>query len=283
MRYIALNGLGIFNLDITKVYDYRFILRETMGGILSYVDAWTVKIVNPFCVVYALYKKNRILSIIFIILQVLLFGFSSHKSVLFSALVLVVFFYVMQILLKNKCSLIFIFIISLSFTLLLYFNGNGVTTRALFNRLFFTPARINFYYYDYFSVNKFDWFKQSFLRHFVNSEYVIPLSHLIGLEYMGNIETNANTGFLGAGYAQGGFWVLVIYSVIIGLLISLIASLAKKVPPGLTVGITILPMSSLFTSGDLPGSLVTGGLMIALLLLYIFSRDPTIAMADNNK
>lgn len=279
-RYIMLNGLGIFNLDITKVYDYRLLLRETMVGAFAYLDAWTIKIINPFCIVYSLYRRKKFLLIFFVTLQVMLFGFSSHKSVLFSAFVLVVFYYMTPLLIKKKSSVVWCFIFANLFPLCLYFKDITGIWCGLFKRLFFTPATLNFYYYDYFSVNGFDWFRQSFLRHFVSSNYDLLLPRIIGLEYFGNMETNANTGFLGAGYAQGGFLVMIVYSVIIGMLINVIAAFCKKLPPGLAVGITILPMSSLFTSGDLPSSLVTGGLLIALFLLYIMSRDPTISTID---
>lgn len=279
-RYIMLNGLGIFNLDFTKIYDYRFLLRETMTGILVYLDVWTIKIINPFCIVYSLHKKKKFLTIFFVILQILLFGFSSHKSVLFSAFVLVVFYYIMPVLSSKKWSVVWLFICSCFFPVLFYFKNITGMWCAIFNRVFFTPATLNFYYYDYFSVNGFDWFRQSFFRHFVSSKFDLSLSRLIGFEYLGNMEINANTGFLGSGYAQGGFIVLIVYSVIIGMLINIIASLSKKVSPRLAVGITIIRMSSLFTSGDLPSSLVTGGLLIALFLLYIMSRDPTISTID---
>jgi len=280
-RYIMLNGLGVFNLDITKVYDYRLLLRETMVGGFAYLDAWTVKVINPFCVVYSLYRRKKFLLIFFVTLQVVLFGFSSHKSVLFSAFVLVVFYYITPLLTKKKCAVVWCFILANLFPLCLYFKDITGIWCGLFKRLFITPATLNFHYYDYCTVNGFLWFRGSFLRHFIPPKYNINFANIIGLEYSGNIENHANTGFLGAGYAQGGFLVLIIYSVIIGVLISFIASLSKKIPSGLAVGITILPMSSLFTSGDLPSSLLTGGLLIALLLLYILSRDPTISSLDN--
>lgn len=275
-RYVVLNGLGIFNLDISRVYDYRLLLRESMTGILAYLDSWVVKIINPFCIVYSLHLKKKKAIVFYVILQVLLFGFSSHKSVLFSVFVLVGFYYITPFLQRYKWTAIWVFILACISSLPLYFKEISGMWCSIFRRVFFTPATLNFYYYEYFSMNSFDWFRQSFLRHFISSNYDLLLPRIIGFEYYGNMETNANTGFLGVGYAQGGFVILIIYSVIIGLLINIIASLTKKVPPGLAIGITILPMSSVYRSSDLPGTLVTGGLVIALLLLYTVSRDPTI-------
>lgn len=280
-RYMILNGLKMFNLDISKVYDYRLQLRETMVGYLAYLDSWTLKIINPFCIVYSFYSSKYFLASFYVMLQVLLFGFSSHKSVLFSAVVLVMFYYMTPIIFK-KDTVTWCFIYLYIIALFLYFSHITGLWCLFFQRTFFAPAKLNFYYYDYFSANGFDWFKQSFLRHFINSKYEVRIDHLIGFEYFNNIEQAANTGFLGSGYAQGGFVVMLFYSIIIGTLISLIVALSKKTHKGLAVGLTILPMTSLFTSGDLPTALLSGGLLIALFLLFSLVNDPTISPKNHS-
>ena len=277
-RFVALNGLGIFNLDIMKVYNYRLALRETMGGILAYLDSWVMKIINPFCIVYSLSKRKNLAAFIFFILQVILFGFSSQKSVLFQGIFIVLVYFSFPLFIK-KTTIIKYFVLGLILLLFISItkqeNYLVVITRALYNRVFFTPSQINFWYYDFFSSNGFDWFRQSFLRHFMVSKYDALLPRLIGLEYYNNIETNANTGFLASGYAQGGFLVMFIYSIIVGIIIAYIVSLSKRMPERVVISISIIPLIFLFTSGDLPSSIVTGGIGIMILLFLVtmkFSR-----------
>lgn len=277
VRYIQLNGLAIFNLDIMKVYNFRFQLRETMGGVLAYLDSWVMRIFNPFCIVYSLYLGRKFLVVLFVIFQVLLFGFSSHKSVLFTGFVIILTYFLVPYFLKSSTNLTKCFIGGAMLPAIVSASGieNNITIilYSLYRRVFCVPAQINFRYYDFFSEHGFDWFHQSFLRHFLTSKFDMRLPYMIGLEYYGNPETSANTGFLASGYAQGGFTVMLIYSVIVGLMIAFIASLSRNMSERLALSFSILPLFFLFTSGDLPSSFVTGGIGWMIILMYILQKE----------
>lgn len=275
-RYIINNGFKIFNLNFAKVYDYRLVLRETMAGYMAYIDGWVYKIFNPTCIALALHYKQKILFVLFMSMQILLYGFSSHKSVLFTGFVVVVFYYTTPYILKNKYNILKMAIFANLIGIILWKTSVTGYFCAIYNRLLFTPARINYYYYEYFSKNGFDWFRQSFLRKFTQSNYELLLPRLIGLEYYGNAQTNANTGFLGSGYAQGGFFVVIIYSLLVAVLIIIISSIAKRLSTRLVLSISIFPILSLFISGDLPSSLLTGGIIIMIIILYLLSFERTI-------
>lgn len=279
-RYIINNGFKIFNLNFAKVYDYRLVLRETMAGYMAYIDGWVYKIFNPICIVLSLHYRKIILFIFFLSMQIILYGFSSHKSVLFTGFIVIIFYYMTPYILKNKYNLLKMAIFANTTAIVLWkMNVTGYFC-SIYNRLLFTPARINYYYYDYFSKNGFDWFRQSFLRKFTQSNYELLLPRLIGLEYYGNAQTNANTGFLGSGYAQGGFFIVMVYSLLVAVLIIIISSIAKRLSTRLVLSISISPILSLFISQDLPVSLLTGGIIIMIILLYLLSFDKTINLAE---
>ena len=271
-RYIILNGVEIFNLNFYKVYEYRLLLRETMTGLLAYLDSWVAKIFNPFCLICALYRKNKIQILWFLLLQIILFGFNSQKFTLFCSFVLIFLYYLAPMMLKSPVSLAVFFVLGQ----LGFFMANAIHILekispmfvALYHRIFVMPSIINFYYYEYFSIHGFDWFHQSFFRHFMASKYDLLLPRIIGLEYFSNPATNANTGFLASGYAQGGYIVMLIYSVIVGLIIAIIAACGKKNSKSFTLCFASIPLYSLFSSGDLPTSLLTGGLCWMILLLW---------------
>lgn len=276
IRYIQVNGLGIFNLDIMKVYNFRLKLRETMEGILAYLDSWVMKIFNPFCIAYSLYLRKRVLVVLFFVLQILLFGFSSHKSVLFTGLVIIITYFSIPYFMKSPANLIKCFIGGAMLPLVISLSGMenkfAVILYSLYRRIFCVPAQINFRYYDFFSEHGFDWFHQSFLRHFYTSRFDLRLTRMIGLEYFGNPETNVNTGFLASGYAQGGFIVMLIYSIIVGLIIAFIASLSRNMSKRFAMSFSILPLFFLFTSSDLPTSILTGGMGWMIILMYILQK-----------
>jgi hypothetical protein len=84
---------------------------------------------------------------------------------------------------------------------------------------------------------------------------------------------NVDTGFLGTGYMQFGSIGMLVYSLIVGALLWLGDALTVgRVPAWMGAAILIGPFFSLFNDSDLPTSLLTHGLAIALLLLFVYGQ-----------
>lgn len=276
-RYALLAGMSVFNLDFKKVYESRFLLRELMAGVFLYSDNWVMQTFNPFCALYSLYRKNILCTSFFVILQIILFGFSSHKSVVIAIFAVLLLYIFSKDLLQSTFKIYLIYIFCM-ISCILYFSVMPVDMLlALFHRAFIIPTEINFYYYDYFSHNGYEWFTGSFLRHFIASAgTTLKGAFLIGAQYFGNAEISANTGYLGSGYMQGGFFMLIIYSIIIGLSISIVNFFSEKISSRLIISLTFIPYLTLFTSSDLPTMLLTGGGVWILFLLCILAKDPKV-------
>ena len=267
-RYIVINGLDIFNLNLLRVYETRLILRESMTGLWVYVDEWSMKVFNPLCLLISLHRHRKKDIILYVLLQIILFGFSSHKLVLFTVFLIIGFYYMSPIILKQSHYTIWIAILCLFspiYTNILYLFD-------LWRRALLVPSQLSYYYYAYFSQHDFDWFARSFLRHFIKSQYDIPLPRIIGREFFHNVYTHANTGFLGSGYAQGGVVIIIIYSILIGYTINVVAKYGKVLSPKIVIGTMLLPILIPMVSSDLPMSYVTGGIGIALILISILAR-----------
>ena len=70
---------------------------------------------------------------------------------------------------------------------------------------------------------------------------------------------------------------MIIYSMIVGLLIRIVDMLvASKIPLRFGLCLVIIPFFSLFTSADLTTALLSHGLFLSLLLLWLFSSEKTI-------
>ena len=268
IRYIVLNGLDIFNLNILKVYEIRPLLKETMGGLLGYVDNWSIKIFNPLCILLSMHQKRYKSTVFFIALQIILFGFSSHKIALFIVAILLCFYLLAPKLLFKTRYLLFCATLG---TLITKYSDSTIAL-SLWRRALLVPAQLNFYFGDFFSRHEFDWFAKSFMRHFITSKYDLPLPRIIGKEFYHSAVIHSNTGFLGAGYAQGGMVVIIIYAIIIAITINIIDSYTKVISPKIVIGITLLPMLTAFISSDLPTTFLTGGIIVTFLLLSVLSR-----------
>lgn len=276
----AMGGGSNFNLDISKVYDFREIVEEDMPGIFGYVSPLIGKVLLPFALLLALLLKKRFHVLLCMTLSVLVFGLTSHKGPLFYPLFIVVVYYLMAR--KNfirNFSLVIISVLCLSivdFALkdvydhFLYGWFGSLTMR----RMFIVPASVNYMYYDFFSANDFVlWSNSKFTFNFLNYPYSLDPSHLIGLEYFDSDLAGVNTGWLGSGYMQAGFPSMIVYGLIITAVFSYIDKLASIVEDKrLVVAGTFIPVITLIISSDLPVSFLTHGFLANLLMIGFLRR-----------
>jgi oligosaccharide repeat unit polymerase len=261
-----------FNLDITKVYMYRLQLREMERGILSYINHSIFPILLSFVFTYSLIYKKRFLMITVFLLFVLNFGFSSHRQYLFLPFLI----FGMYLVVTSKfpvskliAGLIFLII----FALIIDSFWFEVWAKAIIiNRFLFTPAQLNFYYYDFFSQNpKIFWTDSKWLLigEIIDYPYSLPLPKVIGDTYFNNPETNANTSWIGSGYAHAGFLGMIIYAVIIGLILKYLDFKTKTLDRDFIV-ISFSPfIISLFLSSDLKTVFLSHGLLLYLIILSV--------------
>lgn len=284
LRYLYVNGISLINFNILKVYDSRYLLRTTMVGFVNYFDSWVYTTIIPFFIIHSIYTKKKNKALFLCFLQLVLYGFFSHKFILFTLIIILLLYYVTEKLIKNPYTVIYCFIFGNFICLFFYFFCQGYLKGIndiavwLYHRAFYTPAQINYYYYDYYSVREFEYFSYSFLRHFVKAKDMLAPAFQIGEHYYNNPATSSNASYIGSGYMQGGFVVLEIYSFLIGRMLNFLGNL-KKVSPKILIPFMTIPFLRLFISSDLPTTLLTGGLGIAFLLICLMPTEEPV----NNK
>lgn len=267
-------GLAFFNLDLTKVYDFRGDVGGAINiGIMGYINVWATKVFGPVMLAIALWRKNYILVVLVFALHIFWFGVSSHKSVLFYPF-LVTFLWVWfrhsRALSLVPLAMSFVVIVSM----FVYLFFDDILIGSLFiRRVFFVPAQLTFTYYEFFSNNEFVFWSSSFLSGFFDYPYDRNTALLIG-DYMGTTAA-ANNSFLSTGYMHAGVFGVVVYGILVGLLFKLIDSLAcDGIPPWVAVSCLIVPAQSLITSADLPTALLTHGIGVSLIVLFLLRTSP---------
>lgn len=260
------------NLDISRVYEYRIINREiTDIGILAYLNGWIFKVFSVFSLSYCLFKKKYFSAFIILFVFIYFFSINAHKAVLLTPILIISTWFVFSK--TNKFSTITLgicLLISISF--ITYYVFNNLWLAAIFiDRLFLVPANLTFIYFDFFQNHQFIYFSNSFLSSFIDYPYTLDLHKLIG-EYKGHYENeSANNGYISSAYAQGGFLVILIYSVTISIFLLIIDSFIyrKEIDRLFTLLITLIPLRDLISSADLLTTLLTGGLFISILLIFL--------------
>ncbi|MAY13933.1 MAG: hypothetical protein CMI06_01200 [Oceanospirillaceae bacterium] len=274
--WYPLSGVS-YNLSFSDVYEYR---RQNHAlsdfGLLAYLNFWVLKVFSVFVLAYSLLRKRYALSLLMVLVFVSYYAANTHKSVLFTPfLVIGIWFYF------SKYSKIYFFPMAMFFIILLsiftFFYLDDVWLSALFpNRVFLIPAHLTFSYFDFFSSNDYLFFSNSFLSSYFEYPYDKPLSYLIG-DYAGNPGAAANNGYISSGFAQGGVFICLIYSVLIGMLLSVIDRpiLLGQIPAWFALALFVVPMRDFLINMDLLTTILTGGMFWAVILIYL-SREKAV-------
>lgn len=251
----------IFNLY--EVYKYREV-ELNYSIIIIYILSWT-KFILTFFLVYLYMNKNK-LWIVLAIVQFLNFGIYAAKSIVFNLIlsILILFFWKKR---YNKKITFFInsfLVVSLLEVKLL---NKMYLIDFIVRRLFFLTVKINYFYYDFFSKNSPDYFKQSFLRHFglVSSYKDIPL--LIGNVYH-KTDIHYNSGLISDGLQNLGIIGVFIFPIILSYFVCLLEKTFPSYSNKLTTIISIYLFFSLVSSTFL-AALLSHGLLILLVLLFM--------------
>lgn len=271
-------GLNYFNLDLSLVYDFRRDVAQLLDkGVMGYLNVWATKIFGPILLALSLWRRRYFLSVIIFGLHIIWFGISSHKGVLFYPFLITFLWAWFR---KTRALSLVPLGMSLSviFSYLIYFIYGEVVVGSMFvRRVFLVPAKLTFDYYEFFSINSFVYWSNSISSYFIDYPYSMNTSLLIG-DYLGT-EASANNSFLATGYMHAGIPGMVLYGVLVGLLFRLIDSLARNgVPVWVAVATMIVPSQALLTSADLPTALLTHGIGMSLVILFLLRSAFRIRM-----
>lgn len=271
---INTGSLKYFNLDLKRVYEFRRNVSSIINvGVFSYLNAWVFKVFNPAMIAWTFYRKNYKTFVIFTSLQVLFYAISAHKSVLFYPVLILI----IQIIIEWRFSLHLIClgiigVIGISFFAL---KLDYILPASFFiRRLFYTPALLNYAYYNFFSQAGYVYLSSSIFSSIIKYPFPYPAPMMISYYLQGHTDTWMNNGFLACAYMHFGFIGMVLFSLFVGLLFYLVDTLVLgKQSTRFGLSLVVIPFFILFTSADLTTALLTHGVGINLFLLWLFESD----------
>ena len=278
---IIYNGVDSFNLNIANVYKYRHVALSDSPYIIMYVFPVVAKVLIPFGAVFSFYKKNYVLSLVFLICSVMLFGLTSHKSIVFY----VIFSFILYILWNYwrkgwVVSAVFgaALVLAAIDAFIFRFAGWdwlwGWYASLGVRRALLVPALLNYLHLDFFWQNpQALWANSKITLGLIDYPYDLPIPNLIGREYYGSSETSANTGYLGSGFAQAGPVGLIAYSIGVGLVIAILDALGRKIGHRVVVAAASAQVVTMVLSADFVTMFLTHGLFVSVLVLLAIRPD----------
>ncbi len=259
------------NLDFSlfslggNIYDVRLESFEKSGRFIGYSISWLSNVILPISLIYFLRKKKYLLVFISLIILIYLFLTFAQKSNFF-AIFLVLFFYFVKNKRKGFNYVILFMIVLIS--LLLISTELWIFPIALYllYRILFIQIEITSFYFDFFE-NNHTYLSQSIFNPFLEYNYSVTPSNLIGELYFGNSLVSANTGIIGDAFMNFGYVGIIIYLVIFSFLI---LKLASKIP-NIYYGLLLIQLFS-FQNSPLTTVLVTHGFLFFWILLNISNK-----------
>lgn len=281
--YIS-GGASYFNLNILLIYEFRDQVSAAVNrGLMGYLITWGFKVATPVLLALALYYRKYTLGIIIFLTQILWFGVLGQKSVLFFPVISVVLWALYArsralSLIGMSAAVIILF----SLGLFLIFDDR-IATSLLVRRIFFVPPQLTSAYFEFFNANGFLFWSNSAMSSWLDYPYSDEPAELIGV-FVGS-GAYANNSFLASGYMHAGFFGMCLYSAIVGFILRIIDGLAKDFDtPWLPLAFVAGPLATLFMSSDLLTVLLTHGLALAVLALFLARPPDAIsAMQQENE
>lgn len=262
--YVKVKG-GNINFNLFEIYTYRDSSSGSFTGVMAYFVKWLSYCVFPFMLLWGLFQKNKKIVFIALIGQVIIFGFTNHKSYFFNiVLILVVYnFFVLLDKYKFKNNLVFFQLFFLAFTfliLLLSITNYSFLGSLFFRRIFFWPVLISDNYINYSLVNGFLFYQNE-----------TPVADIIS-SHMGRDEEYTNTGFIANSYLQGGIIMSVILSFLVGFILLLYNRLlVNRLPLAVMSCFCIITFRPFLASDFLVALLSNGVAFMFLLQIILFN------------
>ena len=269
LTFLVISVQGSFNLNFSKVYEFRFNVSESMPLLLRYLMPLSSGTLIGYLAALTCRRKNIFGLFVIVILGVSFFGFSSHKSMLFNPILAIAVFFLLKV---SRPHLVFLWggaFLALC-TLLLPAEYLKLLGSLFANRIVFIPSHINFFYFDFFSQNHLMlWAESKVSLGLVASPLPMDAMHYIGGLMTSNYNISANTGWVANAYMNAGIVGIIIYASIIGCIFSLIDFWSGIYGKQFVGAAFIVPVIAMILSADLLIVLLTIGLIVLLILFQV--------------
>ncbi len=270
---IVTGALFRMNFDIGRVYEFRTEFSQSLDvGIFAYLNLWTQKIFTPFLLAVGLHRKNWMIVAFCIGMHILYFGLTQHRQHLFVPALVFFAWYVYKKQWPFTYGLILSGVFVLFSTILIMGLDLKVLGALIIRRAFFVAASVTEGWVHYFSENPYVYFSDNILSSFLATEYTNQsLPMYVGDRILPGLDLAYNAGIVATGFAQLGALGVVIYALIMGFYLRAINSLIRNgVPAFIPAAILFLPVRTAWAASDLFASLLSHGLIVGLLVVWLY-------------
>ncbi len=264
----------IFDLS-KKIYDARFQFIGTKIFLHGYFFHWIAAVFNPILFAISIVRKKWIYAGLIIFLQLLIASTVGLRSYFFYIPLALGLIWLVtrkhKLMLLEICLILIVLTGVMSYYLIDDFIYSFSTARFLL-----VPAQLSFFYYDFFSTHQLIPLAYTFkfylnIPYFLDYPYNLAPAHLIGANYYNQPGMAAVGGMIPDSYMNFGFLGFILLAGILVIILKLFDSCSKRIDIRIAAAAIVVPVLSL-SSTYLIRTLITSGLLLSLLLLYLLPK-----------
>lgn len=283
-----LSGVSTPSFNLAEVYELREEINDETGSLFGYLQTLGPKSVLTLAIALACAYRRKAIIVSLLMIGFLMFGYTTHKSMIFYPILAAGMYFAlggtsrMKILIWALTGITVLAVADMWLYLNGYFSTETWLVSLVARRALITPAKLNADYVAIFSTAEFYfWSNNRITFGLIEQPYDIGPANLVAFLTSGEIYS-ANTGWVGSGYAQAGIFGALIYSVVIGLIFSLLDRCAIHAQRGVVAGASIVPVFAALTSTDLFTALLTHGLGLTVILLMLIAQPSANRINSRN-
>lgn len=258
---------------LVDLYDWRDDYREktkNIPSIVEYMFNWSSKVFIPLILLLGLFKKNIVIILFALFLNLSLFVVSGHKSIFFGYFFVLVFYFIFN---KTSKSIYVVspFIAMVFLSSFIYFTINqSILVDVFLRRMIQIPGMLAGFYYEFFNENGYAKYSYNILKGITFTNYSDIPPYLIGQNYFRNDGINANTGYLTSAYAEYGYLGGILIAIIVSLFYKLIDNIIEtsKSNKNFLMLIFLLPTWALVNSAFIT-VVITHGLLLSFIFMIL--------------
>lgn len=260
---------------LSNLYAVRASVYESnITSILHYTNSWVYTIIIPFLSLVFIANRNWIIVGCLAAIQFLFFLALAHKTIIISPVIIIAIYFALvlergfvKLFLLTSCVIVLA-------TLSYLFLGDTILSVVFVRRILFVPAMLNHHYHEFFLDKEYVLYSHSILSSLFEYPFAETYQRLIGKYLFGSwSQAWANTGIFGTGFMHFGYFGIILFCFILGLLCSFIDGCKiSQGSPKIVASALGFPLSIIFTSADLFSGLLTNGFLIMMIILILCGR-----------
>jgi hypothetical protein len=288
-------GFHFHYVSFEETYSVRAQFQETLTqvpSIVAYAIGWQAWVINPFIIAVGLRSRRTSWILAGAAGQFAVYSITAFRSMLFSTCLLLYLLWLLRSVKTFGSRLVITWTAIFAGTGASLFFGYGLMAEALVGvRMTALPGLLTGYYYEFFSSHPQAHLGHSILKSLVDYPYAVEPPYLIGSIYFHSASNDANANIWADAYANFGYAGIICFTVLLAILLWLYDSMAASSRDVKVAALAIgLPAFAL-ANGGLLTSLLTNGVGLAMLLVYLMPpivrghirRTPLLVAATNTR